>query len=100
MKKINIYIMYKAWLFKVYGYRSPPPLDSEANLEKSKKKYSNIILPYLDFPNYVRYVSTFRIVCMYVYLFSDVPYYIRDVSTYQDVYESVCLCTLLVIASD
>ena len=91
--------MYKAWLFKVYGYRSPP-LDSEAYLEKSKKKYSNIILPYLDFPSYVRYVSTFGIVCMYVCLFSDAPYYIRAVSTYQDVYASVYLCILLVIASD
>ena len=40
---------------------------------------------------YVRYVSTFGIVCMYVCLFSDAPYYIRAVSTYQDVYASVCL---------
>ena len=67
---------------------------------KKLKKYSNIILPYLDFPSYVRYVSTFGIVCMYVCLFSDAPYYIRAVSTYQDVYVSVCLCILLVIASD
>ena len=29
----------KAWLFKGSGYRTPPPLDSEAYFEKNKKNH-------------------------------------------------------------
>ena len=59
---VNIYIMYKAVLF--WGYDFCPAPGFWGIFHKIKKwKYFNNILLYLDFPNYVKYDSTFEIVC-------------------------------------